>query len=219
VRPFIVFEGIDGTGKGTQMERAAQYLSLKVGSGNLVKSKDPGGTPLGAAIRRILYTEVTTHHMAPGVVDLLFMASHLQNWLTVVKPALMENKCVISDRWWHSQFAYMTQREVPEAIKKAYYSVKGAPPDLLILLAGDPETMVSRARSREEETHQSAKAWNDIEVLNKVQSVYLDMAKNAQSHRVVWIDDKSPNAVWDEVREHLADCIERCSKFDRGMIL
>ena len=207
MKKFVVFEGIDGTGKGTQIERAIAHYQQKFGPDGVVQSKDPGGTKLGLAIRRIIYEEVPTHELAHGVVDLLFLASHLQNWQTVVKPALDDGKVVVSDRWWYSQAAYMTQRPVPVPIAQAYMNSHGASADLLIFLYGDVKTVVDRARARETETHQSAKTWNDYSQLEKIQQTYLDLFSGLPEWWPICIDGKSPDDVWLEV-QHALDFFE-----------
>lgn len=202
MKPLIVFEGIDGTGKGTIISKAVSHLKAIYGEDLVVQTKDPGGTKLGMAIRRVMYEEVPTTEMTPGVVDLLFLASHLQNWQTVVKPALDAGKIVVSDRWWYSQAAYMTQRSVPEKIAETYMACHGERAGLLIFLYGDAQIMLNRARSRETETHQSAKAWNDVEKLNKIQQEYATQFAKCPEWYPVCVDGKDVEQVWVEV-EHM----------------
>lgn len=204
---FIVFEGIDGCGKTTQVGKAVDYLRTRLGPENVVESKDPGGTRLGTAIRRIMYQEVPTTEMATGVVDLLFLASHLQNWQTVVKPALDEGKHVVSDRWWYSQATYVTQRSVPQPIVDAYMDCHGGDCDLLIFLHGDVRTLVDRARARRGEVHQSSKAWNDYDVLKKVQDQYFEQFGKNREFFGVCVDGKTPDEVWVEIRSGIDSAI------------
>lgn len=209
-----MFEGIDGTGKGTQIKKAKEYLEAKLGPDSVVCTKDPGGTKLGACIRRIIYEEVPTRELAPGVVDTLFLASHLQNWLTVVKPAIAAGKTIVCDRWWYSQAAYMTQREVPRGIAQAYMDEHGDDPDLMILLHGDVQTMVGRARRREDETHQSAKAWDQIETLSNIQSEYFKMCFGRLEYWPICIDDLGPDEVWALVQ----NAIDTVLKYKAGVV-
>jgi dTMP kinase len=195
---LIVFEGIDGTGKGTVITKALNYLSGK--NPSVVYTKDPGGTPLGKSIRRVMYEEVPTTQMAEGVVDLLFLASHLQNWQTIVRPALEDDKIVVCDRWWYSEAAYMSRRTVPQPIADAYEGCHGRPADLMIFLYGDVKTVLDRARRREDETHQSAKAWNDYKVLEEIQQEYCRQFSNRPEWFPICVDNKDPEQVWEEVR-------------------
>lgn len=195
---LIVFEGIDGTGKGTQMNWAEKELTLGRGL-KVVRTKEPGGTPLGDAIREVLYEKVPMADLAPGVIDCLFLSSHLQNWQVVVNPSLAQGKIVLCDRWWYSQMAYMQHRTVPAPIAKAYLEGKGGPADLFIFLYGDPKTMLERANSRTTETHQKAKVWNNIDALAKIQQSYLDLFSAAPEFYPICVDGKDQPQVWIEV--------------------
>ncbi len=173
---LIVVEGIDGTGKGTQIQLLLTYLKNTYGEDRVVFSKDPGGTPLGLEIREILFNKIPMSSLAPGVIDAMFMASHLQNWKKVVEPALKAGKIVVMDRWFYSQLAYMQHREVPLAIATAYERVAGGNADLLLFFHMDPNVAFDRANKRMaekgEETHQSSKVWNEVTKLDAIQKSY-----------------------------------------------
>ena len=198
---FIVFEGIDGSGKGEQVKRAVLYLKGKLGEDQVVQTKDPGGTPLGDAIRDIMYGDtIGIKALSTGVVDLLFLASHLQNYQTVVTPALTAGKVVVSDRWWYSQGAYSTRRPIQQPIRRAYTECRGMRADLLIFLHGDPTTMVERARMRLEEDHQRKKPWDDSMIQKEIQDAYFRLYSQELEWRPVCVNHKSIGEVWGEVR-------------------
>lgn len=203
---LIVFESCDGGGKTTQIARAVKHISDKIGQENVVQTKDPGGTKLGDCIRKIIYEEVPTHFLKPGVVDLLFFASHLQNWLEVVKPALEAGKVVVSDRWWYSQIAYATERPlVPKKILEAYEACHGDGADLLIFLSGKAELLYERANARTTETHQSAKSWNDVETLRRIQERYKDLFFDRAEWFHVYVGDQTQDEIW----KHIVRPIDR----------
>lgn len=209
---LIVFDGADGVGKGTQVERAVQFLRKMLGEDQVVQSKDPGGTKLGLAIRRLMFEEVPTTEMANGEVDLLFLAAHRNNWRTCVKPALDAGKIVVQDRWWPSQAAYMTQREVPKLIADAYMGCHGADPDLFVFLYGDVHATLDRARARDTETHQSAKAWNDYDTMDRIQAEYVKQFSTMRWWWPVCVDDKGPNEVWVEVELAIRTFMRKAGK-------
>lgn len=196
---LIVVEGIDGTGKGTVIQAIKSEVEDLCGPDSLVLTKEPGGTPLGRSIRRTMYEDVPTTDMSPNVVDLLFLASHIENCAKVVMPALEAGKIVISDRWWYSQFCYAQLRQVDDSVMSAYDKLKGPPADLALLLVGNSHTTTERARSRESETHQSTKAWNDAHVLGKIQDEYIKLAFNRDEFVIINIDGKGVGAVSNEV--------------------
>lgn len=100
---FIAFEGVDGAGKSTQVRRLAD--ALEAAGTTVVLVREPGGTALGEAVREILLTakeiELTTEAEA-----LLFLASRVQLYETVIRPALAAGQTVISDRFHLSTLVY-----------------------------------------------------------------------------------------------------------------
>lgn len=205
---FIVVESQDGGGKGTMTPRIIEHLSGKFGHDRVVQTKEPGGTPLGEEIREILFQSIGIKNLALGVVDCLFLASHLQNWRTIVEPALRAGKIVVSDRWFYSQFAYATQREVPEHIAAAYENHHGIDADLLLFLHGSAKTLLTRANSRTTETHQGAKPWNEIDVQERVRQAYVDLFSHKPSFHPVCVDGKDVEHVWLEVRAMVDEATE-----------
>jgi dTMP kinase len=193
---LIVFEGGDGTGKGEMMSRAQRYIR---GLGYYTKvTKDPGGTQLGQSVRNLLFVDPSTRRMAPGVSDMLFLASHLQNWLGQVEGYLNDGGIVLSDRWWYSQFVYGSHRWCMPEIMTAYKKYHGPRANLLIFLHGDPEACLSRANSRTE-LHQSGKVWNNVADFRKIQQTYFDMFAKLPEF---WPIDANQELgeVWCEVR-------------------
>ena len=97
---FITFEGIDGAGKSTQIERLAKRLE-EHGESVLV-TREPGGTPLGEKIRGLLLAE----DMTPRTETLLFFAGRAEHAETKIRPALASGTWVLSDRFTDATYAY-----------------------------------------------------------------------------------------------------------------
>ena len=198
---LIVFEGIDGCGKTTQVFRAVTYLQGLLGADAVERSKDLGGSALGEALRKIMYEVCPPRDAAPGVVDLLFLAGHLQNWHELVKPWLAQDKIVISDRWWLSQFAYTVARDYDPDVQKLYEVKHGAWPDLTIFLHGDSRTLLERANARPDvETHQRRKSWNDADKQRRVRDRYFELYSGRPGWTPISVDFKDEEKVWQEVR-------------------
>ena len=111
----------------------------------------------------------------------------------------MAKKVVISDRWWYSQEAYSLEREVPDPVREVYRRTSGQKADLLILLHGDVKSLVDRARGRFSESHQETKAWNDYDVLAKVQRNYILQNRLRDEFMQVCVDGKDQDQVFLEV--------------------
>lgn len=176
---FVVVEGVDGSGKSVAVKATVSFFNSRHGS--VVVTKEPGGTLVGKAIRSIILPEdldssLGSKNMAPGVADLLFLAAHQQNWSQTVKPALVDGKPVVSDRWYYSQLVYQMEREVPTIVKEAYLQLAaGRQADCLIVLIGDVSTFLKRAESRTGEQHQRNKQWSEATKLEKIQRNYYSM--------------------------------------------
>ena len=146
---FITFEGLDGTGKSTQLRRAVRYLRSL---GHRVRvAREPGGTRAGERIRTILLASKTAR-LAPLAELALMYAARAQLLEEVVRPALAQGEVVVSDRYNTASFAYQGYgRRLGVATVRAFDRVicGVTQPDLTIVLDLDPEHSLGRARGRE----------------------------------------------------------------------
>src|SRR4051812_23650284 len=109
----IVFEGAEGAGKSTQLRRLAEWLIA--GGTTVVSVREPGGTPIGDEIRRLLLDP--TSDIAPRAEALLFMASRAQLVERVIRPAVERGDVVLVDRFFLSTYAYQgAGRGLPAAM-------------------------------------------------------------------------------------------------------
>src|SRR5690606_30572502 len=99
---FITFEGGDGTGKTTQAQALERELSRR--GDQVLRTREPGGTELGLAIRQLLLH--TGGHIDPRAEALLFAADRAQHIATLVRPALRRGTHVVQDRYIDSSIAY-----------------------------------------------------------------------------------------------------------------
>ncbi|MGH2765113.1 MAG: dTMP kinase, partial [Actinomycetota bacterium] len=131
---FIVFEGVEGAGKGTQVRLAQEFLESQ--GQDVLVTREPGGTSLGENLRNSLLQH------GHGAVDaraeaLLFAASRAQHVSHVIRPALEEGKVVLCDRYLDSSLAYQgTGRGLGEqdVLSLNVWATQGLFPDLVILL-------------------------------------------------------------------------------------
>ena len=100
---FITFEGIEGSGKSTQAGLLKSFLEEQ--GFRVLATREPGGSPIGEQIRRILL-DPGNHGMVPLAELLLYEASRCQHVEAVIKPALAEGKAVICDRFFDASTAY-----------------------------------------------------------------------------------------------------------------
>jgi dTMP kinase len=145
---FITFEGLDGTGKSTQMRKLA--AALRAAGHKVVETREPGGTATGEKIRRVLL-DSATQGLSPLAEMALMFASRAQHIAEVIQPALEHAQIVLCDRFTDSTEAYQGsgRRLGRESVQKLHHVLCGdLKPDLTILLDSNPATSVGRARRR-----------------------------------------------------------------------
>ena len=144
---LIVFEGAEGAGKTTQIRLIAEQLATA--GVPVLAVREPGGTPVGDAIREILLD--SEHHIHPAAEALLFMASRAELIAREVAPALAKGDVVLLDRFFLSTYAYqIVGRGLPEEEVRAAnrLATGGLVPDLTLLLDVPPREGLGRADAR-----------------------------------------------------------------------
>jgi dTMP kinase len=145
---FITFEGLDGTGKSTQLRKLA--AALRAAGHAVIETREPGGTATGEKIRRVLL-DSATHGLSPMAEMALMFASRAQHIAQVIQPALNNGQIVLCDRFTDSTEAYQGygRKLGSEDVHKLHRILCGdLQPDLTILLDSDPALSVGRARQR-----------------------------------------------------------------------
>jgi dTMP kinase len=176
---FITFEGLDGSGKTTQLELLARRLrraGLRV-----VVAREPGGTRIGDAIRKILLSSKTAG-LQPAAEMLLYFASRAQNFGEVIRPALDAGSVVLCDRWTDSTRAYQGQgrglgRQAVEQLDRIVAG--GRQPDHTILIDIPHRAGVSRAlrRQRTAARDESRLEREGQQFFRRVRKAYLEIAR------------------------------------------
>jgi dTMP kinase len=145
---FITFEGLDGCGKSTQIEKLASVLLAQRFS--VIVTREPGGTPTGEKIRQVLLDTATADLSAQAELALMF-ASRAQHIEEVIRPALAEGKIVLCDRFTDSTEAYQGggRKLGSEPVLALHRILCGnLQPELTILMDSDVAASVERARRR-----------------------------------------------------------------------
>jgi dTMP kinase len=145
---FITFEGLDGCGKSTQLEKLARVFRAQGLS--VVVTREPGGTATGEKIRRLLL-DTATAGLSPQAELALMFASRAQHIKEVIQPALVEGSIVLCDRFTDSTEAYQgggRKLGSQPVLELHHILCHGLQPDLTILMDSDVATSVERARRR-----------------------------------------------------------------------
>jgi dTMP kinase len=198
---FITFEGPDGSGKSTQAHMLAERLR---GEGRAVlESVEPGGTPIGQQIRRILL-DPANRELTSLAELLLMFAARAQNVEQWILPALHQGQIVISDRFTDSSIAYQGSGRGlgwESVLELDRIACHGLIPDITLCIDIDTASGLARAQARGGlETRLEEQG---IEFHHKVRDAYHELARR-EPQRFRLIDGRGdPEAisakVWDEV--------------------
>jgi dTMP kinase len=187
---FITFEGIEGSGKSIQISRAEAYLKSKGIS--CLRTREPGGTAFGAAVRGVLL-HAGGPPREPESELLLYLADRYQHLHELIEPALRRGIVVLSDRYHDATRAYQgAARRVPAAtIQKLAELLAIRVPDRTILLDLAPEIGIERARARNQSSGSAGSEGRfeaeDLSFHNDVRHAYLALAK-AEPGRICIVD-------------------------------
>ena len=144
---FITFEGIDGSGKSTQIRRLAD--SLRTSGHDVVLTREPGGSPGAEEIRRLVL-EGDPDRWSAETEILLFTAARRDHLERTILPALARGQIVLCDRFADSTRMYqgLSRGDLRAVVDKLHALMIGREPDLTILIDMDPALGLSRAKSR-----------------------------------------------------------------------
>lgn len=175
---FITFEGIDGSGKSTQMRLLASELRLR--GQEVVATREPGGTPLGSRIRELVLD--AEEQVDPLAELLLYAADRAQHVRALVRPALESGHVVLSDRYADATAAYQgAGRGFPEELvsELIVLATGGLMPDLTLVF--DLTVEESRRRSRNRSTGKTTQPHDRLDAEDaafhtRVRDAYLKLA-------------------------------------------
>lgn len=180
---FITFEGIDGSGKSTQLRLLAGFL--KTNGCDVLLTREPGGTPVGIRLRAALLD--VQEEVDPLTELLVFAADRAQHVRRVLRPALESDQVVFSDRYADATVAYQGAGRgfAPELISEIIeLATEGLKPDLTVLfdLSVENSTARTRRRSNGKQKGDRLDAETD-EFHTRVREAYLEIAR-AEPDRV-----------------------------------
>ncbi len=195
---FIAFEGGEGGGKSTQLVRAAAWLR-SLGH-DVLETREPGGTPLGQELRRLLLDPDS--HITPGAEALLYAADRAQHVDTVVRPALEAGRIVLTDRYVDSTLAYQGAGRGLDATRViTTWATGGLLPDLTVLLDIDPRRGLERAGARASPDRLEAAS---LAFHEAVRAGFLALAAQQPQRYAVLDAALDPDAVGGLVRDAIA---------------
>ncbi|MGQ9591394.1 MAG: dTMP kinase [Planctomycetota bacterium] len=195
---FLVFEGVDGSGKSTQARLLAREFERRSFGVELVR--EPGGTPLGEELREILLSR-SGRTLAPETELFLFMAARSQLVRDRILPALERGRVVISDRFLWSSVVYQGVRAglpFEEILEMGRVATAGLAPDRTFVIDLDPEVALSRVGNPDRMEA------SGVEFQRRVREGFLELAGRFRETSVVIDGRGSAEEVFARVLAHCA---------------
>jgi dTMP kinase len=193
---FIAFEGGEGAGKSTQIARVGAWL--RAGGATVVETREPGGTPLGRELRRLVLDP--DGHVTPRAEALLYAADRAHHVETVIRPALQAGSVVLSDRYVDSTLAYQGAGRgltVDDARVITDWATDGLLPHLTVLLDLDPAVGLERAGARSSPDRLEAAS---VDFHNAVRDGFLALAAADPARYLVLDATRPPSALEADIR-------------------
>ena len=211
MKKLITFEGIEGSGKSTQIKLVAEYFVEK--NVPIIVTQEPSGTDIGRKIGSILFNS-EHYYMCAETEMFLFCAARAQHVREKIMPALEQNKVVLCDRFSDATYAYQgagrgLDHEFIRLIND--YSALYLKPDLTLLFDLPVEIGLQRATDRNNRLKEPSSIdrfeRENIDFHQRIREGYLNILRN-DPQRFRLIDaNRDVNAIQEEVRRHISDFI------------
>lgn len=211
MQKFITFEGIEGSGKSTQIKLVAEYLSKK--KVPLIVTQEPSGTDIGRKIGIILFNR-QHNNMCAETEMFLFCAARAQHVREVIMPALKQNKVVLCDRFSDATYAYQgAGRGLDSKFIRLIndYSSMLLKPALTLLFDLPAEIGLHRANARNDKLKEASSIdrfeKETMDFHKRIRKSYLSLLKN-EPNRFRLIDaNRDVDMIQKEVRGYISDFI------------
>ncbi len=198
---FITFEGLDGSGKTTQISLLADYLKKK--GLEVITTIEPGGTVLGDKIRQMLL-DLENVGMSHKAETFLFEASRAELVSKIIGPALDRGKIIICDRFFDSTIVYQGIARglgIEKIMELSLWATDGLVPDLTFLLSVDVDGGEERLSGSPEKRDRIES--EEIQFKQSLYEGYLELSQK-YSDRIILIDGKQDiKTIFDQIKERV----------------
>ncbi len=197
---FLVFEGIDGSGKTTQVQKV--YQRLKDQGRDVTATVEPTDGPIGSLIRKMLSGEMPTDQRTIASLFAADRTDHLVNSATGIRTLVDEGKTIVCDRYYFSSYAYHAQYiDMDWVIQANSLNADILRPDATLFIDVDPDVCIERIRA----SRDSLEIYEKIDIMKKVRENYFkafDRLKHQETVIIIDGNDSSEQVaakVWEQV--------------------
>lgn len=198
---FITFEGGEGAGKSTIIDRLYKDLASRFSS-SVILTREPGGTKLGEEIRKLVLNHRYESKVSNEAELCLFLAARAQHIQEKIIPALRSDKIVLCDRFNDSSVVYQGYARglgLEKALSYSKLVLNGLEPDLTIYLDIDPEIGLKRAKSLSAKPKYDRIESEHIEFHEKIREGFYLLSKKFSNRFAIIDASLSINEVYDKV--------------------
>ena len=202
---FISFEGIDGSGKSTQIKKVRELLRNY--NKNIIFTREPGGTKESELIRNLILKPNIDINFEDKTEILLLLAARYEHFKKLIQPEILKGSVIVCDRFIDSTLAYKCSNK---ALKDFYLYVSKEliydfQPDLTILLDISPSDAIKRINNRKVKNRYDSK---DLKYFQKVRKNYLELAK--KNKKIIKLSaSKNENILAEEIKEVILKSISQ----------
>ena len=194
---LITFEGIDGSGKSTQIKKLKNFIK-KENIKKFIFTREPGGSVLGTKIRNLLINTSENKHISKETQILLLLAARYEHYEKLILPHIKKNKIVVSDRFQDSTFAYQCGNNIKlRQLLTKFNNIlfNKFEPNLTLLFDINPNLSLKRIDKREKNNAFDKK---NLSFYKTVRNNYLYLAKNNNRIKILNAE-KSEDEIFNEI--------------------
>jgi dTMP kinase len=198
---FVTFEGLEGSGKSTLIERLATHL--RASGHDVLTTREPGGTPLGRELRALLLQGRAGEPREPAAEALMMIADRAEHVARVVRPALDAGRIVLCDRYGDSTIAYQgggSGLDRAMLARMNAWATGGLVPDLTVLLDLPADATNDRLVARAAAPQADRFEREPLDYHARVRAAYLELAAAEPARWAVLDAVRGADAVFDDVR-------------------
>ncbi len=206
---FIVFEGIDGSGKTTQIKKLSE--KLQADGYDIYRTFEPSNGPVGTLVRDMLQGRIETDQRTIALLFAADRTDHLVNKKNGIADQVRQGKIVLCDRYYFSSYAYHSQYvDMDWVIQSNLINADILRPDLNIFIDVDPQACFKRLEQRQEEFE----LYEKIDIIKKVRDLYFEAFDklNKKEHIVIIDGNADENVVAQRVYQEIIKTlkIDKC---------